>query len=141
MIQFIVLGMLNLLYMFYSSIHSCVQHDECASNSVLAVVYFVLVGIWFGIVAVFGYAAQDRRSKRLSQVLIAAEGVTGLIALFNLKHYADYFGLVISAVDLCFVVWIIWLAFVLMRSGGGRIRATSNRPRQRKRPTPPTSED
>lgn len=136
MIQFIVLGMLNLLYAFYSSIHSCLQHDECASNSVLAIVYFVLIGIWLGFLGALGYAAQDKRSKRLSQALIAAEGMTGLVALFNLNHYADYFGAVISAIDLCFALWIIWLAFRLMRSGGGRIRATSSRPRQRKRPTP-----
>jgi hypothetical protein len=136
MIQFIVIGMLNLLYAFYSSIHSCLKHDQCASNSLLAIVYFVIIGVWFGFIAALGYAAQDKRSKRLSQALIAAEGLVALVALFNLKHYSDYFGLVISIIDLGLALWIALLAFRLMRSGGGRItRTTSQRPRQRKKPS------
>ncbi|MDB5168734.1 MAG: hypothetical protein JWO41_90 [Candidatus Saccharibacteria bacterium] len=135
MTQFLVLGMLNLLYAIYSSIHSCLNHDQCASNSMLSIVYFVLLGVWFGFIAALGYAAQDKRSKRLSQVLIMAEALVALVALFNLKHYADYFGLVISVIDLGLAVWVGVLAFRLMRSGGGRItRTTSQRPRQRKKP-------
>lgn len=141
MIQFIVIGLLNLFYAIYSILHSCLKHDQCASNGLLAVVFFVIIGIWFGFVAALGYAAQEKRSKRLSQLLIAAEGLVALVALFNLKHYADYFGFVISLLDLAFAIWIAVLAFRLMRSGGGRIRATSQRPRQRKKPTPPVEEE
>lgn len=136
MIQFIVIGMLNLFYALYTSVHSCLKHDQCFSNSMLSVVFFILIAIWFGFVAALGYAAQERRSKRLSQVLIIAEGLVAMVALFNLKHYADYFGLVISIIDLGFALWVAVLAFRLMRSGGARITAKSaQRPRQRKKPT------
>ncbi len=134
LVQFIVMGMLNLLYAIFSSVHSCVKGLECGSDTLLAIIYFVLISLWFGFVAILGYAAQDKRSKRLSQILIITEGLIALIALFNFKHYADYFGLVISIVDVAFAIWVIVLAFRLMRSGGGRI-TTSPRARARKRPT------
>jgi hypothetical protein len=137
LIQFIVIGLLNLFYAVGMSIDGCVKGTDCGSGTVLNIVYFVLLSIWFIIISVVGYAAQDRRSKRLSQLLIAAEGSVALVALFNAKHHADFFGMIISIVDLVFAIWIITLAFRLMRSGGGRIRVKStSRTRPRRRPTP-----
>ncbi len=135
MIQFVVIGLLNLVYAVYTSIHSCVKGLECGTNTILAVAYFMLLGLWFLFICALGYAAQNRRSKRLSQLLIISEVLVALIALFNSKHYTDLFGLVISLVDVAFAVWIITLAFRLMRSEGGRIRVkATSRTRTRKRP-------
>ena len=122
MIQFIVIGLLNMVYTIVTSVHACVKGQECGSSTVLAIAYFMLLSLWFIFISVLGYAAQNRRSKRLSQMLIMAEGLVAMIALFNSKHYTDIFGLVISLIDVVFAVWIITLAFRLMRSGGGRIR-------------------
>lgn len=138
MVQLIVIGLLNLLYAIGTSISGCVKGVDCGGGTVLNIVYFMLVSIWFIVISVIGYAAQDRRSKRLSQLLIAAEGMVGLVALFNAKHHTDFFGLLISLIDVAFAAWVITLAFRLMRSGGGRIRVRSTaRTRPRKRPTPP----
>ncbi len=134
MTQFIVIGLLNLFYAITISVQTCIKGVECGSSTVLNIVYFLLINGWFIFICVLGYAAQERRSKRLSQLLIMAEGLVGLVALFNAKHHADVFGLLISLVDVAFAIWIITLAFRLMRSDGGRIRVKA-KARARKRPT------
>jgi len=72
---------------------------------------------------VVGYAAQDRRSRRIAQLLIGLEGLTGLVALFDAKHFPTVLGLITSLIDLCFAAWVILLAWRLMRAKGGRITA------------------
>lgn len=137
MTQFIVLGIMNLISNFYLSTKSCVKGEDCVTTIFLNIIIFVLIGIGLAFTAALGYAAQERRSKRLSQLLIAVEGGIGMISLLTFQHYENYFSRLISAIGIGMAIWVSILAFRLMRSGGGRItaRKTSQRPRQRKKPT------
>jgi hypothetical protein len=125
-IQFIVLGFLNIANGLDSIVTTC-HHSggDCASNAFSSIVFYILLMGWFGVIAVLGYLAQERRSKRLAQLLIMTEGLVSLIALFNiklnLKYHNGFLGLVTSIVDVALAIWIVTLAFRLMRAGGKRI--------------------
>jgi hypothetical protein len=131
--QFVSMAILNLINMLYSSIHSCVKSgSECVGDVTLNLLYFLVVCAWFGFIWVMGYAAQDRRSKRIAQALIAAEIAVLLAALLDLKHYPNALGLITSAVDAFFAGWTILLAYRLIKSGGGRVVSQSH-PRKRRK--------
>ena len=130
LIQFVTMAFLNVgtgLVSVVSGCHSGI--GDCIVNSFTSLVYFLLITLWFGFVWVLGFIAQDRRSKRVAQALIGAEILIALVALFNARHHVDAIGLVTSLIDAVLAIWIIFLAFKLMRSDGARIVTT---PRQRK---------
>jgi hypothetical protein len=134
LIQFVALTVLNVGTGADSIITTCHSHgSDCLSNTIVSLIFFLLAAAWFGFVWVLGYAAQERRSKRLSQLLIIVELMIGVVALFNAKHHTDILSLLTSLTDLALVVWVISLAFRLMRADGGRI-TTKTRPRKRRRP-------
>jgi hypothetical protein len=136
LIQFIVLGLLNIANGLDSIVTTC-HHagGDCVGNIFSSLIFYILTVGWFGAVLVVGYAAQERRSKRLAQLLIAAEGFIGLVALFNvklnLKYHSGFLSLGTSLADLLLAIWIITLAYRLMRAGGKRI-TPRNRSRKRK---------
>lgn len=131
--QFITMTVLNFVNAISASVSGCTNHNgDCVSNMLLSMMYFIVVAVWFGFLSVLGYAAQDKRSKRLAQVLIAAEVMVALVAAFDAKHHPDTLGLVTSLIDLAFAVWVITLAYRLMRSNGGRVVAPTTRRRRSK---------
>lgn len=133
--QFVSMAVLNLINMLYSSIHSCVKSgSECIGDVTINLLYFLVVCAWFGFIWVLGYAAQDRRSKRIAQVLILAETAVFLAALLDLKHFPNALGLITSAIDAFLAAWTIILAYRLIKSRGGRV-VTQSRPKKRKRRT------
>jgi hypothetical protein len=134
-IQFIALSFLNIANGVNSVVTTC-RHEstDCVGNILVSIIFFMLVVGWFGAVWVLGYYAQERRSYRLALALIGAEGLIALIALFNAKHNTDYLSLATSLIDLVLALWIVLLAFRLMRSRGKRITA-KHRPRRRIRKT------
>jgi uncharacterized membrane protein len=136
LIQFIALSLLNLATGANSVVTTC-RHDggDCVSNLIVSMIFYILVVGWFAFVSVLGYAAQDRRSKRLAQVLIIAEFCIAGLAFFNIKHRNgnDWLSLVTSLIDLVLAIWIITLAWRLMRADGGRVVSTQ---RTRRRPAP-----
>jgi hypothetical protein len=135
LIQFVTLTILNVGTGVDSIVSTCrSSHSDCVSNMLVSLIFFLLTAAWFGFVWVLGYAAQDRRSKRLAQVLILVECLIAIVALFNAKHHNDLLSLATSLVDIALAIWVIVLAFRLMRADGGRIVAKS-RPRKR----PPSS--
>lgn len=140
LIQFIVLSLLNIATGTHSVIATCANdHSNCVSNLIVSIVFYILIVGWFATVSALGFAAQLRRSKRLAQLLICAEGLIALVALFNIKlnlaHGHDALTLITSITDLVLALWISLLAFRLMRAKGGRVVARS-RVRQRRRPNP-----
>lgn len=146
LMQFAVVTILGLINQVTSIISTCLKHDgDCVSNSLVSLMIVILIAIWLGFISALGYAAQDKRSKRLAQFLIGAEGLNVLISLFNAKHYPNVLGLITSVIDLVIAVWVIVLAWRLMRANGGRIVATSARAhtpaRSRKRPILTEPED
>ena len=129
LIQFIAVTFLNLVNLFASSISSCVKNtSDCVGDVTLNLLYFLVLSAWFAFIWVLGYAAQDRRSKRLAQLLIAAEAIIFLAALLDAKHHPDILGLITSLVDAALAGWTIVLAWRLMRAGGGRVTSRARRP-------------
>lgn len=127
LIQFIVLGLMNILTGLDSVVQTC-RHDStnCLENVLTSFVFYLLIIAWFGIVCVIGFFAQHRRSRRLAQLLILAEILIAFVAFFNiklnLKYHNGILSLMTSAADLILAIWIITLAYRLMRSGAGRVK-------------------
>lgn len=139
LIQFITLTFLGMANGLNSIISTCRhQSNDCAENIMLSIIFFIITAAWFGGIWILGYVAHDRRSKRLAQLLILAECGIGLIALFNAMHHTDLLGLVTSIVDLALVLWVILLAFQLIRGtgkGGSYAHKGANSGRARRRRT------
>jgi hypothetical protein len=138
LIQFMVLGLLNIANSIYSIVTTC-HHPggDCVGNMFSSLIFYIFITGWFGVLCVLGYLAQDRRSRRLALLLIMAEAAVTLVALFNiklnLKYHSGMLSLVTSFVDMVLAVWIINLAFRLMQAGAGRVGARQ-RARRRRRP-------
>lgn len=138
LIQFITLSLLNIATGTDSVVTTC-RHSggDCVSNLIVSLIFFMLVTGWFAAVWLLGYMAQERRSRRLAQLLIVAEVLIALVASFNAKHHTDALSLATSLIDLALAIWVITLAYRLMRAGGGRVVTRSlnrQRPRQRRKP-------
>jgi len=130
LVQFVTMTFLNVGTGLVSIVSGC--HNgigDCIVNSFTSLVYFLLIALWFAFVWGLGFMAQERRSKRLAQALIGAELLIALVALFNARHHVDAIGLITSLIDSVLAIWVIFLAFKLMRADGARIVTTQ---RQRK---------
>jgi hypothetical protein len=134
LIQFILLSFLGIANGLNSIVTTChTDGSNCISNTIVSIIFFILTAAWFGCVWILGYSAQERRSRRLAQLLIVAEVLIAMVAYFNARHHTDALSLATSVIDLILAVWIISLAWRLMRAGGARI-VSKQRPRRRKRP-------
>jgi hypothetical protein len=108
-------------------------------DSFVSLVFVILLGVWLGIVSTIGYAAEEKRSRRLAIVLIGCEFLIFMVAAFNARHTTNLFERLTSLTDLFIAIWIMVLAFRLARANGGRIvsRSRASAPTQaRRRPTP-----
>lgn len=133
-IQFMVLSLLNILTGINSIVTECrAQDGSCVTGIFTSFVFYMLIALWFGVIWALGYLAQERRSRRLAQLLICAEGLIALIAYFNIKHHGGTLSLITSAIDLILAIWVIVLAFRLMRAKGGRIVSKQRSRRRRQR--------
>lgn len=141
LIQFIVVSLFTIGSQIGSVVTTCHKDGgNCVSNLITSIIFYILVAVIFGIIWLIGYGAQSRRSKRLAQLLICSEGFIALLALFSFKlglRSHNILGLLASLAMLALTVWIITLAFRLMRAGGGRVVA---RQRARHRRHPSSSE-
>jgi drug/metabolite transporter (DMT)-like permease len=135
LIQFITLSFLGIANAMNSIVTTC-RHDghDCISNLIVSIIFFILTALWFGCVWILGTLAQERRSKRLALLLIGAEGIIAMIAYFNARHHTDALSLATSLIDLALALWIITLAFRLVRAKGERITSGSGQRRRRRRP-------
>lgn len=134
LIQFISMSFLTFANETNSVVTACRHNNNCSSNLLSSLIFFIIVAVWFGAVWMIGYSAQEQRSKRLAQLLIVAELAIAAIGLFNAKHHTDILSLFTSLLDIALALWVISLAWRLMRSRGGRV---VSRQRSRQRPTPP----
>lgn len=133
LVQFISLSFLGIANALNSIVTTCVKHDECISNAIVSTIFFIMTAAWFGFIWILAFTAQERRSKKLALMLIGAECLVVLIALFNAKHHTDLLGLATSTIDVLLAIWIIALAFRLARANGGRV--VVKQPRRRRRST------
>ncbi len=128
MIQFIVLSLLGVANGLNSVVTTCRNdHGDCVSNLIVSLIFFLLTAGWFAFVWLVGFTAQERRSRRMAQLLIAVELLIALVALFNARHHTDILGLGTSIIDFGFAAWVISLAWRLMQSDGGRVVARKRR--------------
>ena len=135
-IQFIILTLLNFISGISSSVSQCINGSSCISNMVLNVVYFLVVTAWFGFLWLAGFATQDRRSRRIAQALIMAEGLVFLVGLYDLtKHKQSIIATLISLAEIITAAWVSWLAFRLILARGGRVKQIRVRRRHHKNDT------
>jgi hypothetical protein len=133
LIQFGVVTLLGLMTQVIGIVKSCLEDSsQCVGDSMLSLVFVILMAAWLGIVSVIGYAAQDKRSRKIATVLIGCEVLILGVASFNAQHSTVLFDKLTSVVDAAIAIWIIVLAFRLVRAGSSRIVA-----RQRTAPTVP----
>lgn len=132
LIQFAIVMLLGFINGLVSIISTChAEKGDCVSNSLVSLILIILQAVWLIFICVVGYAAQDKRSPRIAQLLIALEGMNALVALFDARHYPNLLGLITSVIDFALAVWVIALAWRLTRARGGRIPTTSGRARRR----------
>lgn len=136
LIQFVTISLLNVINGAGSIVNDCSRHGaDCVWNTFASFVYILLIIGWFGGLWVIGYAAQERRSKRLAQLLILGEAAVVVISLFNAKHGHGTFNRIISLTDLALALYVMLLAFRLMRAKGGRVVSSTRARRRRNRST------
>jgi Ca2+/Na+ antiporter len=127
LIQFIVLGLLNIADALQSIISTCAHSGgDCVGNLLSSIIFYFLIVIWFGIILIIGFGAQQRRNKRLAELLILAELAVIVVAAYNIK--LDHFGfhngilsLVTSIIDIILCGWVIKVAYQLTKASSGRV--------------------
>lgn len=136
LIQFIVLGLLNIGNALQSIITTC-NHPgaDCVGNLLSSIIYYLLIVVWFGLIVVLGFGAQERRSKRLAITLIGAELAVLAVALYNIKlnltYHNGFLSLLTSFADVILSVWVVSLAYRLMKTKGGRAVKRQRRSKHR----------
>jgi hypothetical protein len=115
-IQFVFLGIMNIINQLYSIISTCVHSSNtCVSNMLSSVVFYILIMAWFGFIMFLGLTAQAKRSKRLATFLIGAEALIILFAVYNIKlNLASnnaYLSLFTSLLDIAISFWVVYLAY------------------------------
>jgi hypothetical protein len=140
LIHFIVMMLFGFVNGFATIFNECKDTDaiSCVQSSGITLIFVLLLAGWFGFLAMLGFAAQEQRSHKLARVLMCAEAMVLVVALFNIKHFNSGSNTILellnSLADAAFAVWIIMLAFRLSRAKGGRITARHTavkRPRRR----------
>jgi hypothetical protein len=140
MIQFAVITLVALLTQTRGVIEACLKSgSDCVSDSVISLMYVIILGLWLGFVSVIGYAAEDRRSKRLAQLLLVLQVMILGPIMMNIRGSHNIFDRFGSLIDLAVCVWVMLLAWRLMRANGGRIvklspAVAATRPRRRPAP-------
>lgn len=126
LIQFVVMALFNMAGALNSIISTCSHTSgQCVTNMLTSTVFYLLIIFWFGIIVFLGFRAQLKRDRRIGRLLIIAECLVFVIAGYNIKSGITYhngaLSLFTSLADLILSVWVITLAYKLVRAKGGRI--------------------
>jgi hypothetical protein len=126
LVQFIVLGLLNIADALQSIITTCNHRGgDCVGNLLSSIIFYLLITSWFAIIVGFGFSAQERRNKRIAQLLICAELAVVVVASYNIKlnisYHNGYLSLLTSCLDDILAIWVISLSYRLIKAGGGRV--------------------
>ncbi len=130
-IQFIIITLLNFIKGISGSVSQCLNSSSgCAGNIVLAIIYFLAITVFFAALWITGFAAQDRRSRKIAGALIGVEFLVLLVGLYELMHHTHSILSVITGIaEVVTSAWISWLALRLIRAKGGRVRTRSRKHR------------
>lgn len=130
-IQLAVVMFLIVLNNVVSFLQSCFgSSSNCVAAAFVSMVIIVFALVWFGFLSALGYAAQDKRSKRLATALIVGQLMTALGALAILRLPGGWLAAVSAVIVAAIAGWIVVLAFRLRQAKGGRI-VQKQRPRKR----------
>ncbi|HVX48044.1 MAG TPA: hypothetical protein VHA05_01675 [Candidatus Saccharimonadales bacterium] len=140
--QFIILSLLSLANGLNSIISTCVSsRGQCVENMIPSIILFILTAAWFAVVWVLAYTVQERRGRKLTTVLLGAEFIIAMVALFSIMHHNDWLSLVTSAIDLLLALWVMLLAARIWLAGDSRVVSRRRiRSRARARRKPPTTD-
>lgn len=119
---------------FYSSVSGCVRGSQCVTNTIGSIIIVLITAVWFGFVAILGYSAQDRRSRKLARILLVAEAAIILVAFYDIKAPPNLLGRITSMIDVVLAIWTVITAIHLLRAKGGRL-VVKNKPRKQQRST------
>jgi len=132
LVQFITISLLGIANGLNSIVTTCVHSsDDCVTNSMLSIIFFIITALFFAGVWVLGYTVQDRRSTRLAQLLILVELGIISVAFLNARHHTDLLSLFTSIIDMLLALWVIYACILLIKNGGKR--APARRPAKRRR--------
>lgn len=127
-----VISVLNVINGVQSSVQQCTTiGSDCLGNIITSLLYFMVLTIWFALLWILAAATQTSRSRKLAFLLIGAEGLVIIVAIFNAQHHNHLLGLITSLVDASLAAWVALLAVRLFISGGQRVTG-SKRTRQRR---------
>lgn len=127
MIQLIILAFLNIAGTIDSIVTTCQNpNGDCVGNTLTSIIYYILIVLWFGFIAFLGYLAQTKRNKLFSRLLIMSEMAVTFIALINIylginSTHNNALNSLTSFLDLILSVWIISLAYRILKAKGGRV--------------------
>lgn len=123
LIQFIIISILGVPHALVSIISTCSSdHTNCVSNMIVSLIFFILTVMWFGFIAALGFFAQDKRNAKLAFILIGCEAANAVVAGYiNFPGGTNILDKSISLIDTALSIWVIILAFKLMRAKGGRV--------------------
>lgn len=123
LLQFILITLLSVPNTIVSVVTKCHTHQaDCASNTMSSLLFFLLIAFWFSILAVLGYLVQVKRSRKLAVLLIGAESMTAIVALFNSRHEAHELSVITSLLDCLLALWVSLLGARIVLAKGRRMR-------------------
>lgn len=126
-----VITVFNVLNGITSSARQCSANSSgCVGDIVVAMIYFMLITMWFTAVWILAAAAQERRGRKLAFILIGCEFLIFSVALFNARSNSGL-EFVTSIVNALLAAWVGILAIRLFIHGGGRV-TSSGRARRRR---------
>lgn len=131
LIQLGIMSLLNVANGVHSSIEQCATGTNCIGNIITSMLYFMVITIWFASVWILAAAAQERRSRKLTFLLLGAEFMIFVISSFNARGHGNLLELSTSLIDAALAVWVGFLALRLFKAGGGRV-TSSQRSRKRR---------
>lgn len=134
LIQLVIMMALYVASGVVSIVADCIGNGapECVSNGLVSLILILLQAIWFSFLAAVGYAAQDKRSRKLAGLLIMAQFITLFVSLFEVKQSTNnIFILVINLVGVILAGWVIYLGYRLVKAKGGRITSSARSRRKR----------
>src|SRR5579862_1686611 len=125
-IQFVIVSLFTIVTQLVTTVNGCRKESvsNCLGDLTVAIIFYIFVAVVFGAVWLIGYMAQDKRSKRWTQLLLCVEGFFALLALFSIKlntSSRSFLGSIASFVMLLLSVWIISLALRLLKAGNQRV--------------------
>lgn len=127
LIQLIIVAILGIPRELVSIINSCQNgKTACFDSLFFSAIIYVLLVVWFSVMAAIGYFAEDTRNPKFAYSIIFCEIITFTIVIFvNFVSETNYILKSVSLIYGLLSLWIIYLAIKLINSHGKRMTRRS----------------